>query len=87
MHVRDFHVPGKVSWEEARAQAFIALAGTTGAGSDGAIKKSYDKVARDLRQRRGGKYFILKDKRYRSLIWNEEYAPRPRVKRKRRKLP
>ena len=50
----------KVSWEQAYGRAADVLAGTYAAGSATAMKRSYQKVVRDLRAGRGGRYFTPK---------------------------
>jgi hypothetical protein len=42
------------------------LEGTLAGGDDDTMKRAYDKVKRDLKAGRGGKYFVLKDWRYRN---------------------
>lgn len=55
----------RMSWDEAREQAAELLAGTPAAGGADTMKRSYDIVKRDLKARHAGKYFTLKDRRYR----------------------
>jgi hypothetical protein len=48
------------TWEAAYGQAADVLAGTPARGSADAMKRSYQKVKRDLRAGRGGLYFTPK---------------------------
>jgi hypothetical protein len=50
----------KVSWEQAYGRAADVLAGTPASGSADTMKRSYQKVVRDLRAGRGGRYFTPK---------------------------
>jgi hypothetical protein len=54
-----------ISWEEAYERAAEILAGTSAAGSAATMKADYQKVQRNLNAGHGGKYFVLKDRRYR----------------------
>jgi hypothetical protein len=54
------------SWEKAYQQAAKMLAGTSMAGNASTMKASYGRVRRDLNTKRFGKYFTLKDWRYRN---------------------
>jgi hypothetical protein len=51
---------GKVSWETAYGRAAEVLAPTFARGSADTMKRSYQKVKRDLRDGRGGLYFAPK---------------------------
>jgi hypothetical protein len=50
----------KVSWEAAYGRAADVLAQTHARGSAAAMKRSYQKVKRDLREGRGARYFTPK---------------------------
>jgi hypothetical protein len=72
--VRDLKVgiPGRYgpsnadrSWEETYEKAAEILRGTRVAGSSATMKADYMQVRRDYRAGRHGKYFFLKDYRYR----------------------
>jgi hypothetical protein len=56
---------GKMSWEEAREKAAELLAESPAAGSDSTMKDSYDEVKQHLKHGHFGRYFMLKDWRYR----------------------
>ena len=62
--VRDLHASG-YSWEVAYEIAAERLAKTSMAGSAVTMKADYAKVMRDFKAKRFGKYFILRDKRFR----------------------
>lgn len=57
----------RVSWDDAYEKAAEILSGSRAAGSAATMKADYAKVRRDLNARRHGKYFTLKDRRYRQL--------------------
>ena len=65
MLVRDLHAANR-TLEEARAEASALLAGTLAAGDETTMKRAYIAVKRDLKAKRGGRYFTLKDYRYRN---------------------
>jgi hypothetical protein len=55
-----------LTWDEARAEAARMLEGTLAKGDESTMKRAYDDVKRDLNAGRSGKYFVLKDWRYRN---------------------
>jgi hypothetical protein len=67
----------KISWEEAFERAAELLAKTPMAGSAETMKRDYSMMQGDLNSGRFGKYFNLKDRRYR-LNGNPDPAPRPK---------
>jgi hypothetical protein len=66
-----------VTWEEAFQLAAERLVGTSMAGSAETMKADYAKVKRDLKAKRSGKYFILKDWRYRNNGRPDPRGPTP----------
>ena len=59
-----------LTWDESyeKASELLASEGSPAAGDpQTVIKKGYQRVQRALRAGRGGKYFFLKDRRYRDL--------------------
>jgi hypothetical protein len=73
MLVRDLKVgiPGvyeptaDLTWEKAYAEASRMLDGTLAKGSEDTMKRAYEDVKNDLKAGHSGKYFMLKDWRYR----------------------
>jgi hypothetical protein len=55
-----------MSWDESYDRAAEILAGTQMAGDSRTMRESYCLVRRDLKAKRYGKYFVLKDWRYRN---------------------
>jgi hypothetical protein len=47
-----------MTWEKARAAVSVLLEGTAAAGGEDAIKASYDLVEREMREGRGGRFFL-----------------------------
>ena len=62
----EIRLPPATSWDAAYDSASEMLAGTPMAGDADTMKASYCRVRRDLKARRFGKYFTLKDWRYRN---------------------
>ncbi len=54
-----------ITWDNAYDQAAKMLAGTPAAGAAPTMKKSYAKVRRELDAGHAGRFFTLKDRRYR----------------------
>jgi len=54
-----------MSWEKARAKASDLSAGKLEVGKASTMKTGYDTVQNDLNEGHSGKYFTLKDRRYR----------------------
>jgi len=86
MAVRDLKIgmPGHydpiasdVPWEDVYQLVAERLAGTSMAGSAATVKADYAKVKGDLKAKRSGKYFILKDWRYRNNGRPPLPAPKP----------
>jgi hypothetical protein len=77
--VECFHRPtnqggGGLTWVAAYGAAAKRLAGTAAQGGPDCMAKSYKTVARARREKRGARYFMLKDKRYRGLDWGNPRA-------------
>jgi hypothetical protein len=67
-----------VTWDEAYERAAKSLAGTNAAADDLTMKKDYAQVRRDLDAGRfNGKYFFLKDWRYRYNGKPDHHHPAP----------
>jgi hypothetical protein len=64
--VRDAHAQG-MTFDEAKAATVDILAKLGRHVETGTIWGSYKKVQKDMRERRNGRYWNLKDKRYRHL--------------------
>jgi hypothetical protein len=56
----------RTTWLEAYAEASSMLEGTLAQGDEDTMSRAYKIVKHDLRARRGHKYFMLKDWRYRN---------------------
>jgi hypothetical protein len=52
-----------ITWPEAYVEASRLLKGTLAGGDEDTMKRSYADVRRDLKNGRGGKYYVLKPTR------------------------
>jgi hypothetical protein len=67
-HQRKDDGPDALSWDEIYARASESLEGTAAAGHARTIRKSYEDMNHDLRNRHTGQYFMIKDRRYRKPV-------------------